>query len=133
MVLLVLSIVPVTGIRDENLLLNRGNDDVLLNMLLCVASIETRVELLLVGELLLLRGLLLLLWGLLVMQERGGGLLLHLRGGVLLELLRSCCPVGPGVDWSRHSGPRHGCRVGELRPYAAYLLHDRNVVGLWNL
>jgi hypothetical protein len=86
-----------------------------------------------VGELLLLRGLLLLLWGLLVMQGRGRGLLLHLRGGVLLELLRSCCPVSPGVDWSRHSGPRHGCRVGELRPYAAYLLHDRNVVGLWKL
>ena len=54
MVLLVLSIVPVTGIRDENLLLNRGNDDVLLNMLLRMASIDTRVELLLVGELLLL-------------------------------------------------------------------------------
>jgi hypothetical protein len=147
MVLLVLSIVPVTGIRDENLLLNRGNDDVLLNMLLRVASIETRVELLLVGELLLLRGLLLLLWGLLVLLggERGllwgllvllgreRGLLLHRRGGVLLELLRSRRPVGPGVDGGGHSGPRHSCRVGELRPDAAYLLQDRIVAGLWRL
>ncbi len=133
MVLLVLSIVLVTGIRDENLLLSRGNDDVLLNMLLRMASIESRVELLLVGELLLLRGLLLLLGDLLVMQGRERGLLLHLRGGVLLGLLRSRCPVGPGVNGSRHSGPRHGCRVGELQPDAAYLLHDRNVAGLWKL
>jgi hypothetical protein len=58
---------------------------------------------------------------------------LHLRGGVLLGLLRSRCPVGPGVNGSRHSGPRHGCRVGELRPDAAYLLHDRSVAGLWKL
>jgi hypothetical protein len=133
MVLLVLSIVPVTGIRDEHLLLNGGDDDMLLNMLLRRASIESRVELLLVGELLLLRGLLLLLWSLLVMLGRERGLLLHRRGGVLLELLRSRRLVGPGVDGSRHSGPRHGCRVGELWPDAAYLLQDRSVAGLCRL
>jgi hypothetical protein len=44
-----------------------------LNMLLRMASIESRVELLLVGELLLLRGLLLLLWGLLVLLGGGEG------------------------------------------------------------
>ncbi len=133
MVLLVLSIVPVTEIRDEHLLLHRGVDDMLLSMLLRMASIESRVELLLVGDLLLLRGLLLLLWSLLVLLGRERGLLLHRRGGVLLELLRGRRPVGPGVDGSRHSGPRHGCRDGELRPEAAYLLRDRSVAGLWRL
>jgi hypothetical protein len=113
--------------------LNRGDDDMLLNMLLRRASIESRVELLMVGELVLLRGLLLLLWSLLVMLGREGGLLLHRRGGVLLELLSSHRPVGPGVDGSRHSGPRHGCRVGELRPDAAYLKRDRSVAGLCRL
>ena len=133
MVLLVLSVVPVTRIRDDHLLLHRRDDGMLLNMLLHMASIESRVELLLVGELLLLRGLLLLLWGLLVLLGRERGLLLHRRGGVLLELLRSRRPVGPGVDGGGYSGPRHGCRVGELRADAAYLLQDRIVAGLWRL
>jgi hypothetical protein len=105
----------------------------LLNMLLHMASIESRVELLLVCELLLLRGLLLLLWGLLVLLGREGGLLLHRKGGVLLKLWGGRRPVGPGVDGGGHSGPRHSCRVGELRPDAAYLLQDRIVAGLWGL
>jgi hypothetical protein len=136
---LILTIVPISRIRDGHLLLNRGDDDILLSKLLCRAVVESRVELLLRGNLLLMENLLLLLGSLLVllrsllmMQGRGRDLLLHLGGGVLLELLRRHRPVSPRVDGGRHSGPRHGCGGGELRPDAAYLMleSDTRLCGL---